>query len=317
MPVGAVVALRAKVDAAQGHVVLRRRPMVTGSICTGRRVCAPVGEDRPVTQHGYPSQHPGQHGGQPQPAQPQYGQSAPSQYAQPQYAQPQYAQPQRVQQYAQPQYGQPQPAQQYAQPQPGQQQYGQPPSSGYGVPSSAPGYGQHVARPQAGGFAAQQQPVAPNGQELADVWTRLLARLIDGLIVGGLVSIVVVPLVLVVFFVSISASDGEATLVGVLLITELLAFLLALAGQYVYDVEFAKRTGQTIGKRVMKLRIVPLDPHLPLDRGVLARRWLVSSPGGLIPGLGLFNVLWCLWDQPYRQCLHDKFAKTVVVKVPA
>jgi uncharacterized RDD family membrane protein YckC len=28
----------------------------------------------------------------------------------------------------------------------------------------------------------------------------------------------------------------------------------------------------------------------------------------------LLNVLWCTWDQPYRQCLHDKAAKTVVVR---
>ncbi|MFK4273751.1 RDD family protein, partial [Streptomyces milbemycinicus] len=27
----------------------------------------------------------------------------------------------------------------------------------------------------------------------------------------------------------------------------------------------------------------------------------------------LINVLWCTWDRPYRQCLHDKAAKTVVV----
>ncbi len=257
-----------------------------------------------MTQHGYPYQDPGQHGGRQPGGHPPYGQPQPGQqYGQPQPPQPQYGA----------QYGQSQ----------APQQYGQPPASGYRVPGGAPGYG-HVQHPPAGGFAGQQnagyasqRPTAPNGQELADVWTRLLARLLDGLIVGGVVSIIVVPLVIIVFVVSINASDGEATFVGVLLITELAAFLITLAGQYVYDVEFAKRTGQTIGKRVMKLRIVPLDPHRPLDRGVLAKRWLVSSPGGLIPGLGLLNPLWCLWDQPYRQCLHDKFAKTVVVKVPA
>jgi uncharacterized RDD family membrane protein YckC len=230
-----------------------------------------------VTQHEYPGQPGGhQHGGQPP------------------YGQAQYA----------------------------QQQYGQVPASGYGVPAGTSGYG-HVAHPPAGGFVGQQQagyasqrPTAPNGQELADVWMRLLARLIDGLIVGGLVSVVVVPLVIVVLVVTVNSGDGPTALM-VLLLTELVAFLLTLVAQYVYDVEFAKRAGQTVGKRVLKLRIVPLDPNQPLDRGVLARRWLVSSPGGLVPGLGLLNVLWCLWDQPYRQCLHDKFAKTVVVKVPA
>jgi hypothetical protein len=27
----------------------------------------------------------------------------------------------------------------------------------------------------------------------------------------------------------------------------------------------------------------------------------------------LINVLWCTWDDPYHQCIHDKAAKTVVV----
>lgn len=240
-----------------------------------------------MTQHGYPYQDPAGQGAQQHGGQPPYGQ----------------------------QYGQPQPYR--------EQQFGQVPASGYGVPTGAGGYG-HVAHPAAGGFHGQQQagyasqrPSAPNGQELADVWMRLLARMIDGLIVTGLVLVVVVPLVIVVFIVTANSDDGGATFVGVLLLTELAAFLLTIAGQYVYDVEYAKRSGQTIGKRVLNLRVVPLDPNQPLDRGVLARRWLVSSPGGLVPGLGLFNVLWCLWDQPYRQCLHDRFAKTVVVKVPA
>jgi hypothetical protein len=40
----------------------------------------------------------------------------------------------------------------------------------------------------------------------------------------------------------------------------------------------------------------------------------------LVPCVGvlfwLFNVLYCTWDQPYRQCLHDKAARTVVVSAP-
>jgi uncharacterized RDD family membrane protein YckC len=190
------------------------------------------------------------------------------------------------------------------------------------VPAGAPGYG-HVGHPAAGGFARQQQagyasqqPAAPNGQVLADVGMRLLARLIDGLIVGGVVSIVMTIVIVVVFVTMINSGDG-ATFLAVLVVTELVALLLVMAAQYVYDVEFAKRDGQTVGKRVLKLRIVPLDPNQPLDRAALAKRWLVTSPGGLVPGLGILDALWCLWDQPYRQCLHDKFAKTVVVKVPA
>lgn len=29
--------------------------------------------------------------------------------------------------------------------------------------------------------------------------------------------------------------------------------------------------------------------------------------------LGLIHSLWCTWDKPYQQCLHDKLVNTVVV----
>jgi hypothetical protein len=34
-----------------------------------------------------------------------------------------------------------------------------------------------------------------------------------------------------------------------------------------------------------------------------------------IPFLGLIDGLWQLWDKPLQQCLHDKAAQTVVVKL--
>lgn len=255
-----------------------------------------------MTQQGYPYPEPGQYGGEPHGGHPQHGQAR---HGQVQYGQsPQY------------------PPASHAQ---------QPPAAGYAVPAGVPGYG-HAGHPPAGGFAGQQQagyasqqPTAPNGQELADVWMRLLARLIDGLIVGGVLSVVTIPVMIGVFVLSIGSLEADAdgntsgglSFLLVIVIAELIVFLLALVAQYVYDVEMCKRTGQTVGKRILKLRVTALDPNQPLDRGALAKRWLVSSPGGLVPGLSLLNPMWCLWDQPYRQCLHDKFAKTVVVKVPA
>ena len=29
-------------------------------------------------------------------------------------------------------------------------------------------------------------------------------------------------------------------------------------------------------------------------------------------GIGVLNVLWCLFDRPWRQCWHDKVARTFV-----
>ena len=36
-----------------------------------------------------------------------------------------------------------------------------------------------------------------------------------------------------------------------------------------------------------------------------------------MPFLSYVDGLWQLWDKPYQQTLHDKAAKTVVIKVPS
>jgi uncharacterized RDD family membrane protein YckC len=97
----------------------------------------------------------------------------------------------------------------------------------------------------------------------------------------------------------------------------LLVLVLALLITYIYEVEMMFRSGQTVGKRVMKIRVIPLDPALPLTRVHAVRRFLVQQGSGLVPGLNWVDGLWQLWDKPYRQCLHDKFATTVVIKLKA
>jgi len=96
----------------------------------------------------------------------------------------------------------------------------------------------------------------------------------------------------------------------------LAAVALTIAATYLYRVEMMWRTGQTVGKRAMALRVVPLGSARPLTRGAAARRWLVDGVAvQFILLLGLLDGLWQLWDRPYRQCLHDKAAGTTVAKV--
>ena len=45
--------------------------------------------------------------------------------------------------------------------------------------------------------------------------------------------------------------------------------------------------------------------------GAALRRWLVYGVLGLAV-VGVVNVLWCLVDRPWRQCWHDKAARTFV-----
>jgi uncharacterized RDD family membrane protein YckC len=172
-------------------------------------------------------------------------------------------------------------------------------------------------------------PVSPAGQPLASFGDRLLALLIDSAIMAGIGVVLAIP-VIIVFVIAIIPDSSEIAPDGTLMAPEFFGdfllpmllmyaaiFVIAWAVAYVYYVEMMFRTGQTTGKKAMKIKVVPLDPAATLDRGGAFRRFLVQNiAAGLVPGLSYLDGLWQLWDKPYQQCLHDKFARTVVVKVP-
>ena len=172
-------------------------------------------------------------------------------------------------------------------------------------------------------------PLSPGGQPLADFGTRLLAVLIDSAIVTGIAMIVFTPALF--FFVFTRMDEIMATepgvaprpdvfgdFVGPLLLLEAGLILLLLVAYYVYYVEMMYRSGQTVGKKVVGIRVVPADPQRRLTRGMAAKRYLVENVAGtLVPLFVYLDGLWQLWDKPYQQTLHDKVAQTVVVKVSA
>jgi uncharacterized RDD family membrane protein YckC len=166
--------------------------------------------------------------------------------------------------------------------------------------------------------------MSPSGQRLAEFGDRLLAFIIDGLIIGALIAVVTIPIyvTLISYLVDRTAPaaasfDVSDVLVPVLLTVALIT-VLALLLTYVYEVEAMFRTGQTVGKKAMKLRIIPVDPARTLTRQMAFKRYLVQHVAtNFVPGLNWIDGLWQLWDKPYRQCLHDKFAETLVIKLDA
>ncbi|MGN9766855.1 RDD family protein [Micromonospora sp. SD12] len=227
---------------------------------------------------------------------------------------------------------------------------GHPPAAGGFAPPAGPahqGYAvppQHVPpgqfpppgwTPPPPGWAGPPRPapaLGPGGQPLASFGDRLLAALIDGALSGAVVMVLLMPPMLILFLnmtsdLSRTNPDGTLGPTPDAFLTEFLLplFLLQLGlmvvmfGLYwLYHVEYMKRTGQTFGKKVMKLRIVPLDPAATLDRRMAGKRYAVQYlAAGFLPGLSYLDGLWQLWDKPWQQCLHDKFAGTVVVKVSA
>lgn len=139
---------------------------------------------------------------------------------------------------------------------------------------------------------------APGTRTLASPIDRLLARLID-------LAVLLIPvIVLSILFAFISSTLG--TIVSALVVFGYEAAMLLTQNQ------------QTIGKKAMKLRVVSLEHGGRPEDGALWMRAAVYGLPSVVPYIGslfaLLNVLWQLWDKPFQQCLHDKPAKTVVVK---
>ncbi|WP_091297646.1 RDD family protein [Micromonospora halophytica] len=219
---------------------------------------------------------------------------------------------------------------------------GQPPAAGGFAPPSGPIRQEYPVPPQYAppgrtpppGYVGPPRPMvappalAPNGQPLASFGDRLLAVLLDGLVLMAVMMVVILPAV-ILFVIAVLPGLTETTADGSyvevdpfadfllpFLALEAGIFLFAIGVTYVFHVEMMFKTGQTLGKRVMKLRVVPVDPAGTLDRRAAAKRWLAHQVGGsFIPGFNYLDGLWQLWDKPWQQCLHDKFARTVVVKV--
>ncbi len=237
----------------------------------------------------------------------------------------------------------------------GQQTYGQQSAPGYGQQAEQ-GYGQQAqqgtnpyagqtgqqpyqgtqqggwGQPMPGGYAGAYGagPTTPDGQPLAGWGMRLLARLIDGLImviITWLTAIVVAPDFLERYteFVMDAGSQGsvlalpsdiQSDMFRIGLVSGLLSFA--------YEILTLKFLGGSLGKLATGLRVRLRERPGPLSWSTAAIRSLVwtgpsllsSAPavGGLFTGLfSLLNGLWPLWDKD-KQSLNDKFAKTNVVK---
>jgi uncharacterized RDD family membrane protein YckC len=175
---------------------------------------------------------------------------------------------------------------------------------------------------------------ATNGQPLATAGDRLLARIVDALILFVPDLVIVAALVGAVVGIGtlLAGSPGEpvSDSAGLIWFLVIVVGFLALVGliaalSYWYVVRYQQRHGgQTVGKRWRKVRVVAVDGG-EFTPSAAQRRWLANEGVallGIIPVLGSFtgiynllNALWLLWDKPNRQCLHDKYASTVVVNV--
>ncbi len=216
---------------------------------------------------------------------------------------------------------------------PGQAPY--PPSTPtpYGQPPAGRDYGAaptYQWRPQG--------PTTLDGAPLAQWWQRLLAAMIDGVVVGLAGALMAFPwwrdfLTWYVAFLQKSmsgAADPNLATVMTEISTEMARFIVPItliqAGvAFVYHVAFLTRNGASLGKMALGIRVRRVGRPGPLSLLDAARRQalqLVLTLLGVVPFIGSITGLvsyldeaWLLWDQR-RQCLHDKIADTVVEQKP-
>jgi len=99
--------------------------------------------------------------------------------------------------------------------------------------------------------------------------------------------------------------DGTTSVCLALVLVAFLSF------GVLYEVVPTAKWGRTLGKKLCGLQVRDIEGHEPPAFGRALGRWLLYSVSGLLL-VGVVGVLWCLFDRPWRQCWHDKFAHTFV-----
>lgn len=188
-------------------------------------------------------------------------------------------------------------------------------------PGPPPGQTPGPPTPPGGGapYGGAGQPTDAQGRVLAHWWKRVVAALIDGVILT--VPSWIVLGILGAGFASnatcvtntttgtIDCSGGGGFIAG-MLISGLIIFLLGIA----YTVYFnGSEKGQTVGKMVMKIQVRDEATGGPIGYGKAALRWIVTLVLGILCYIpAIIDALFPLWD-PKRQTIHDKAANSVVI----
>ncbi|MEU8650438.1 RDD family protein [Streptomyces sp. NPDC048737] len=203
---------------------------------------------------------------------------------------------------------------------PGQGPQGSPYDSPYGgAGGQPPPYGGGQQPPYGGG---QQPPFGggPYGGDpyggypadplsgmppLADSGRRTLARIIDMILVAVVVW-------LLTWGFGVNEYDAGDVQVGKSLAQSVVAAVLYIA----YDTFMTARSGRTLGKKWLGLRVANLDDgSTPSTQTSLVRALVLWVPFAFCCAC-LWTAIcggWSFFDKPYKQGLHDKAAKTVVV----
>jgi uncharacterized RDD family membrane protein YckC len=151
--------------------------------------------------------------------------------------------------------------------------------------------------------------VSPASLELASISRRFAAMFVDGLILSLPLIIVVLFTVLPLFGAGESVESIEK-LMPVLPFVNAVLTLLWMGVVVLYEALMLSASGQTVGKKMMNLKVVTADGS-PISRGQAWGRATIRQVFGLVPCLGLIDYLVAFGAE--RTCVHDILAKTRVI----
>jgi uncharacterized RDD family membrane protein YckC len=155
---------------------------------------------------------------------------------------------------------------------------------------------------------AHVEDVAQGPGVLAGRWIRLGATMIDAVVATLAFGVIALVSPINVFQPSLSSSSGLWLLMVQNLVLGFILFLV------IHGYLIATR-GQTVGKALLKIRIVRSDGSPASFARIVGLRYLTTSVLAAIPVVGtiygLVDVL--LIFRASRRCLHDQIADTIVV----
>lgn len=170
--------------------------------------------------------------------------------------------------------------------------------------------------PPAPGIAPPPPPQPTNATvglpiQYAGFGQRLIAAIVDGFIIG-FVYVLVVTVPTMILSLASGATGPDSS--GMALFSSLAGMGLwgisMLAG-FAYWIYFTGKSGQTLGKKMMKIKVIDAQSGLPPSfMNAFLREVIGKFVSNAVFSLG---YLWMLWDDK-KQTWHDKIAGTIVIK---
>jgi uncharacterized RDD family membrane protein YckC/Tfp pilus assembly major pilin PilA len=162
-----------------------------------------------------------------------------------------------------------------------------------------------IPEPSASPYSAPRAATTPAAAHTADIfagfWLRLVAAILDGIIIN------VVFWVVSFILIAAIASSGDSAAIG---IASVFTYILSIVGNWLYFALMESSSKQaTVGKMALGLKVVD-EQGERIGFGRATGRHFGKLISSLIIGIGFLMAAWTR----KRQCLHDILASSLVVR---